>query len=169
MRTRSLVTLVAVVLAGACSESPTARQDAPLEALVGNPVQLARFQEYFPAFNSGYGRQTRLVVTTQAEWEAAWARTWENEEPRPPAPAVDFTREVVLLAAMGSRPSGGFRIRVEAAAARTDHTAVRVVEMSPGGNCIVTAALTEPVDIVRLPRAALPVRWETVRAVHSCD
>lgn len=168
MRTRSLVILVAALLAGACGDTPTARQDPPLEALAGNPVQLARFTEYFPAYNSGFGQQTRLVVGSQAEWQAAWTRLWKNHAPVPPPPAVDFANEVVLLAAMGSRSSGGFTIRVQDAAARTDHVAVRVIETSPGGGCVVTGALSEPVDVVRLPRTALPVRWETVRAVHEC-
>ena len=46
--------------------------------------------------------------------------------------------------------------------------AVRVLETSPGSGCITLAAFTHPVDIVRLPRTPLPVRFHTVKTVHEC-
>ncbi|HYR07775.1 MAG TPA: protease complex subunit PrcB family protein, partial [Longimicrobium sp.] len=133
------------------------------------PVQLIRLQEYFPPHNSGFGEQARLVVTGQAEWETAWRRVWEGHSPVPAAPAVDFEREVVLVAAMGSRPNGGHHIQVKQAAAQADRVVVRVVETSPGKACFTTAAFTEPVDVVKLPRTPLPIEFQTVKAVHECD
>jgi hypothetical protein len=168
MRTRLLVTLAATLLAGACSEPPTARQDPVADALGGNPVQLVRFTQYFPADNSGFERQTRVVVSSQAAWEAAWRQIWKNESPVPPAPAVNFDTHVVLLASMGVRGSGGHTVRLAAAANRGDHVGVRVIETSPGSSCVTTAAITEPVDVVLLPRTPLPVLWETDRVVHEC-
>lgn len=159
---------VLAVLAGACSELPTLGQDPERNALEGESVQLVRFEEYFPAYDSGFGEQARLVVQNQAQWEAAWQRTWHNHSPVPPAPAVDFGAHVVVLAAMGSRPTGGYSIRVEDAAARSDHVVVRVIETSPGRSCFTTQAFSEPVDIVKLPRTSLPVRFETVKTVHDC-
>jgi hypothetical protein len=166
MRTMHLVPLLVAVLAG-CSELPTVRQ-GERNVLDTQQVALVRFDAYFPAYNSGFGEPVRRVVDDAAEWEDAWRELWRSHNPVPPAPAVDFSREVVLLAAMGTRSSGGYSIHVEDAAAKGDHVTVRVIETSPGRACGVTAALTEPVDIVKLSRTPLPIRWETVKSVHDC-
>lgn len=160
---------VLAVLAGACSELPTLGQDPERNTLEGEPVQLVRFAEYFPAFNSGFDQQTRLVVQNQAQWEAAWQRLWHNHWPVPATPAVNFETHVVVLAAMGSRATGGFRIQVDEAATRSDHVMVRVIETSPGRQCFTTQAFTEPVDAVKLSRTSLPIRFQTVSTVHECD
>jgi hypothetical protein len=163
------IALVMSMLAAGCAELPSISPAPDRSTLPGEPVQLVRLQEYFPAFNSGFETQTRLVVTSQAEWEAAWQRIWQNERPVPAPPAVDFSREVVLVAAMGSRGSGGHHIQLQQAAAQPGNVVVRVVETSPGAACFVTAAITEPVDVVRLPRTPLPIEFQTVKAVHNCE
>lgn len=161
--------LVLATLAAGCAELPSISPAPERDVLPGEPVQLVRLHEYFPADNSGFDAQARLVVTSQGEWEAAWQRIWQNERPVPAAPAVDFSREVVLVAAMGSRSSGGHHIQLQQAAAQSGTVAVRVVETSPGSECFVTAAITEPVDVVKLPRTSLSIEFQTVRAVHNCE
>lgn len=168
MRTRLLVTLAAALLAGACGETPTDGVDPIQSTMDGDPVPLERFNQYYPAFNSGFEKPVRIVVSTQPAWETAWRTIWQNASPVPPAPAVNFDTHVVLLAAMGMRSSGGYRIQVHAAAGRGDHLGVRVVETSPGASCFTTAAITQPVDIVKLPRTEFPIRWETEQVVHEC-
>ncbi|HEX5869362.1 MAG TPA: protease complex subunit PrcB family protein [Longimicrobium sp.] len=164
---RSIAPILAT-LAAACAELPSISPGLDQEPLGGEPVQLARLQEYFPAYNSGFEERTQLVVRTQAEWEQAWRRMWKNHSPVPAAPAVDFEREVLVLAAMGTRSSGGYRVQVQHAAAHPDHVVVRVIETSPGGGCVTTAALSEPVDVARLPRTDLPIRFRVVETVHEC-
>lgn len=152
-----------------CAELPSISPEPDLGELVGDPVQLVRLQEYFPAPNSGFDAQARLVVTSQAEWEATWRHVWHGHSPVPATPAVDFEREVVLVAAMGSRSSGGYHIQLQQAAAQSNRVVVRVIETSPGSRCFTTAALTEPVDVVRLPRTSLPIDFQTVKTVRECD
>jgi hypothetical protein len=160
--------LLLAALAAGCAELPSISPAPDLGELVGEPVQLVRLREYFPAYSSGFGVQARLVVTSQAEWEAAWQRVWHGSSPVPAAPVVDFEREVVLLAAMGSRSSGGYHVQVQQAVAQADRVVVRVIETSPGSGCITFAAFTEPVDIVKLPRTAVPIEFQTVTTVHEC-
>ncbi|WP_420128609.1 protease complex subunit PrcB family protein [Longimicrobium sp.] len=163
---RSIALMMSMLAAG-CAELPSISPG--LDTLPGEPVQLVRLQEYFPAYNSGFEMQARLVVTSQAEWEATWQRIWQNTRPVPAPPAVDFQHEVVLVAAMGSRSSGGHHIQLQQAAAQPGNVVVRVVETFPGEACVVTAAITEPVDVVRLPRTSQPIQFQTVKQVHACD
>jgi hypothetical protein len=168
MSIKHLTVFMLAALAAGCAELPLTGSDSELEELVGEPVQLIRLQEYFPLHDSGFGEQARLVVTSQAEWETAWRRVWHGHSPVPAAPAVDFEREVVLVAAMGGRSSGGYQIQVEKAAAQADRVVARVIETSPGKGCFTTAAFSEPVDVVKLPRTPLPIEFQTVKAVHEC-
>jgi hypothetical protein len=161
--------LMLATLAAGCAELPLVGTGPELDELAGEPVQIIQLQEYFPRYNSGISEQARLVVTSRAEWELAWRRVWHGHSPVPAAPAVDFDREVVLVAAMGGRSSGGYQIQVTQAAAQADRVVVRVVETSPGKGCFTTAAFSEPVDVVKLPRTALPIDFQTVKVVHECD
>jgi hypothetical protein len=168
MSIKRLTVLMLVTLAAGCAELPLIGPDTGQEELVGEPVQFIRLQEYFPAYDSGFGEQARLVVASQAEWETAWRHVWHGHSPVPAAPAVDFDREVVLVAAMGGRSSGGYQIEVTQAVAQAARVVVRVVETSPGSGCFVTAGFSEPVDVVKLPRTPLPIEFRTVKVVNEC-
>lgn len=168
MRTIHWITVTLAALLTACGELPFTTPGPERNELGGEPVQVTRLRADFPAYYSGLGEQARLVVKSQGEWEVVWRRMWSNHHPVPPAPPIDFDRELVLVAAMGSRATGGYAIRVTEAAALSDHVAVRVVETSPGGACVLTQAVTAPVDVVTLPRTPLPVRFRNEKAVHEC-
>jgi hypothetical protein len=117
-------------------------------------------------FHTGYTERERLVIRSPEQWSQAWARIIQTYSPRPAAPAVDFDNEVVILVAMGQRPSGGYFIAVEGVYDADGRVFAEVREQSPGAGCITTEALTEPVDAVRVPRRDVPVifveRAETV-------
>ena len=80
------------------------------------------------------------------------AEVWTGLEAGEP-PLVDFTREVVVLAAAGERDTGGHEISVRRAALENGRLVLLVVETSPGPNCMTTMALTQPVELVAVPAA----------------
>lgn len=165
MRTTHLIPIAIAALA-ACAESPLA--GPPLDDLPGQAVVVTRLDERYPSQYSGFGDPARIVVDDAAQWAEVWARLWNNQRPLPPLPAVDFAREVVIVAAMGSRPTGGYGVRVQDAAVQANQVVVRAVETSPGSGCVTTQAFTAPADVVKLPRTDRPVRFETVAAVRDC-
>src|SRR6266508_4397374 len=67
-------------------------------------------------FRTGYRERARLVIRAAAEWAAAWKELWAGASPAPPLPAVDFSKEMVIVAAMGEQASGGHSIAVASAA-----------------------------------------------------
>ena len=66
--------------------------------------------------------------------------------------AVDFTRDMVVAVAAGQRPTGGYEIAVDRVRQAKGELTVEVVETAPGPNCVTTASLTQPVDVVVIPR-----------------
>lgn len=165
---RSIALVMSMLVAG-CAELPSISPGLDQVPLPGEPVQVVRLEAYFPVHYSGLDAPARLVVESQAEWALVWQRIWGSHDPVPALPSIDFDRETVLVAAMGTRPTGGYAIRVDAAAAQGERVAVRVVETSPGSRCALTQAFTAPIDIVKLPRTPQPIAFQTVKNVHECD
>ena len=109
------------------------------------------------------------MIRDAAQWEAVWAQTFNGVTPVPPRPAIDFSHEMVVVVALGLRSSGGYGILIDGASEiGTDEVAVAVRSISPAPRCIVTGALTQPVDIARMPRHDGPVRFVERSEVHYC-
>lgn len=119
-------------------------------------------------FRSSVGNAERLVIRDVEAWQAAWASLFPPLAPIPALPNVDFGKEMIVFAAMGSRPAGGFAISVDSAATSPSGLTIWVGRLSPGSHCVLTAALTAPVDIARLPRIDQPVHFVEVARVDDC-
>jgi hypothetical protein len=142
-----------------------------VEPLRGEPVPVLPLPEEAQAhfrFHGGWCAPARQVVRTAEEWEASWAELTAGYEPVPAAPAVDFGEEMLLVAAMGERTSGGYTIEVEAAALDGGTLRARLVETSPGPTCATTQAITCPAAAVRVPRHVGAVAFETDEVVLDC-
>jgi len=108
------------------------------------------------------------VVRDSQAWSALWAQIVANHSPTPPVPSIDFSREMLIVAAMGTRNTGGYSIKVESVSGSSTELVATVTATSPGRSCMTTQALTAPVDIVRVPRSELPVRFVEQRSVNEC-
>ena len=167
--------LVALALA-ACGGGATAPADgAPVEVPGDVPPQAERVGAASlggalgaSATYSGIRTRERRVVRGAAEWAELWAQATSIVLPAPAAPAVDFTRDEVIVAAMGTRSSGGHGIAIEAVYEADGRRWVVVRETSRAASCVVTAALTAPVAAVRVARSALPTVFVERTTVAAC-
>jgi hypothetical protein len=108
---------------------------------------------------SGIPDSQRVVIRDADAWRRYWTVIHRPFIPPPPVPDVDFSREMILLAAMGSRPSGGFVIRIDSATTDSARLLVQVTKIVPGRGCAVPAVVTQPIDLVRLPLTPLPIAF----------
>jgi hypothetical protein len=122
---------------------------------------IAHFRDAREGFTqySGISDSSRLVIRDAASWKSYWNAIHRPFIPAPPPPEVDFTREIVVLAAMGTRPTGGFAIRIDSAVTDSARVLVLVRQVIPGTGCAVPAVVTQPVDLVRIPATGLPVSF----------
>jgi hypothetical protein len=77
-------------------------------------------------YYSGLGDAVRSVLSDPASWAAVWAQLTFGTQPQTPLPSVDFDTERVLVAALGTRPTGGYDIRVDSLV-RYEHGSVAYV------------------------------------------
>jgi hypothetical protein len=136
----------------------------------GTPVPVTRLrpEPFSFTYNSGLRTAERLVIRDEATWQATWAAISGNITPAPPRPAIDFEREMLVVAALGERSTGGYSIIIESASATGEALTVRIHSTAPGSTCVTTQAFTQPVDVARLPRMAGPVSFVDDASVADC-
>ena len=158
-QTRRLVpALLAAVAACNAPSGITPLTDIPSGAVTvewndAGAVRLAH--SYYSAFR----QPARTVIDNEADWRTMWSTYTANLGSPPPAPAIDFARYEVILAALGERNSGGYDMRISRLAMSSDFLYVELTSTRPGPRCGTTAALTQPVDMVRIPRQHPPVMF----------
>ena len=94
----------------------------------------------------------RLAVRDEATWARLWDEIYRPVEPTPHRLEVDFTKDMLIAVAMGTRRSGGFDITVERIAVEDGQLMVTVRSSRPPPDAVVGMALTQPLQIVRVER-----------------
>ena len=147
----------------------------------GRPVPITPMGPKRPgprtSFTTGGGiwDQLRLVVRDRDGWLDVWKRIHRPNPNRgsypepPPLPEIDFSREIVVVAAMGRRPSSAYAIIIDAAYERNDRLEVVVRSVENRKGCGAYTIITAPVDIVRLPKTERPVVFREIDVVPDCQ
>jgi len=163
MRPRSPLLFIALALGVVGCGQPLA-PDPP-----ATPVSVVRLraEPYSFAYYSGLIEPQRLVVRDPAAWAEIWAAIWKRQSPLPELPQVDFAREMLVVVALGERPTGGYDILVDSAVATPDRLEIWIRAIA--SRCGVTQALTQPVDIARLPRSEAVVRFHDRTEERACQ
>ncbi len=105
---------------------------------------------------SGIDRPQQTVVRTADEWQALWQR----HAPGRPAPAVDFTRNMVVAVFLGSRSSGGYQVEITGVRSVGNTLVVQWAERRPGPGMVAAQVMTAPAHFVTVPQHKGEVRFE---------
>ncbi|MFO1504127.1 MAG: protease complex subunit PrcB family protein [Steroidobacteraceae bacterium] len=132
------------------------------------PLQLRRPVAALQLQNTGYESPAQLVIVDAATWRSAWARLAYSQRPMPPAPEVDFAKDIVVIVAMGRQRSGGYSVKILSADRTDKGVSVLAVLHEPGRGCINTQAITAPADMVVLPATAGPISFDIRREKQEC-
>lgn len=134
------------------------------------PVPVERFRGGATAFTSysGLTDSMQVVLRDSVAWRQLWQRINSPFLPQPPLPAVDFGRDMVVVTALGNRPSAGYDVVIERADVDTSGVEVAVRRTLPAAGCPVAAVETQPVDLARLPATDRPVRFRERSITTPC-
>lgn len=116
---------------------------------------------------SAYRDEAELVVRDAGTWRETW-RALHGGVAAAPAPSIDFSREMVIVVALGLRNTGGFSVKVDAVVAEGTGAVVRYTATSPGPECITSQSTTAPLDVVRVPRAVGEIRFVPTGVRTAC-
>jgi hypothetical protein len=160
---------IVALLGSGCAEPTELLSTTTGDAGTPLPITRLRAEPYSFAYSSGMTDSARLAIRDVDQWQQVWSAIERGSSPTRALPPVDFAQEMLIVAALGTRSSGGFSIYVDSAYQRDDHVEVVVRKVSPGAGCFTTAAFTQPVDIARLPASTLTVRFRERSTVHGCN
>lgn len=165
--------LVSVLLVGATAASTGCVSGAPGDPSgtpEARPIPFQPLQEAQTVrFYSGLTTRQRLVIRDAATWANVWRELTSPFQPAPPVPAVDFASNLVVVAAMGLRNTGGYSITIDDVRTAAGDVSISVTERSPGSGCIVTAVVTEPVAVVVASRFAGQATFVEHTALRDCQ
>jgi PrcB C-terminal len=101
---------------------------------------------------SGVREPLQLVIRTQDEWNAFWKRYSSINTNPPPAPIIDFNREMVVGVFLGEKSTGGYEVEIVRAERRDSSLYFYYREESPAVGAIVTQVLTQPFHLVKVAK-----------------
>ena len=117
---------------------------------------------------SGITKPIRVVIRDHHAWRELWKEIVSRQQPTPPLPEIDFSREMLVVVAMGELNTGGYLIMVDGVYEKEKKLEVVVKSTSPGKKCMLTQAFTQPVDIVRLQKSDHQVVFRETTVRNDC-
>ena len=113
------------------------------------------YVNFFPSENA-----LRLVIKNRDEFSDFWKRLTAKVPPGgwiPPLPEIDFSKEMVVVAAMGARPTSGYWTIIDGACEVDGQVEVFVSNVEDASCTGQLQVVTYPADAVRLPQTDLPI------------
>jgi hypothetical protein len=101
-----------------------------------------------------------LVILDEPSWLDFWA-DHKSDDPLSTAPLVDFSRDQVIVGAVGRRLEAGDSVEVRKILQLEGGTVTEVVERIPGNFCSPLARTHTPFHIVIAPMTAQPMSFRT--------
>jgi hypothetical protein len=128
-------------------------------------IHLASLNAAIDAFPS----QTTLVIRDQQSWQDLWSRMTQNSPQLALGlPTVDFAQDMVLVAAAGTRNTGGYSVAINGGTQSSGNATVNVLITSPGTGCVATQAFTSPVDMAITPRSDATIAFQIKQVAPGC-
>jgi hypothetical protein len=112
------------------------------------------------------GETVREVVRDQAAWAAMWAKLREGSALPETPPAVDFTKDMVIVAAMQTQ-SCVSRVTVRSAAESGGELVIGILEAPPAPNCTCFTS-ERPIHAVRVRKVDTPPRFDVEQGQTPC-
>jgi hypothetical protein len=120
-----------------------------------------------PFLNVGISHRTRLVIRDRDEFDEFWRKLFRFVSDKPALPEIDFSREMIVVAAMGQQPTSGYHILIDSAC-EVDNQLEVSVRSTNFSKCGQFPVVTAPADMVRLPKTDLPVTFRETETTADC-
>ncbi len=151
-----------------CAAPPFGAPSSPHELHHSLVAPVDSLRHLLRAWNSGFASALRAVVRDSACFRRLWDEAVRGEPRAPTMPPIDFGRDMVIVAAAGSMPSTGFGITIDSVIVREPSLEVHEVLSSPGTLCLQGMELTNPVDVVLVPKSFRVVVFRDRQVTVEC-
>ena len=126
-----------------------------LDCLAANEAQTLPIRSLKKGAFSGIREAKEEFVKSADAWEKLWKQHSSAVGQSEKIPAVDFSKEVVVVATMGTKRTGGYSIEIVGAEAKDKTLKISVKKSSPPPDAMTIQALTAPFHFVAVPKSNL--------------
>ena len=165
-RSHALAGALAALMLGCANPPPAA--DAGDAAGQAGGVRSEAIDSVHLTWHSGFDQPEARLIRDQESWLLTWSRIMRGVAPAPEAPSIDFSREMLLLVALGSQPNPGYQVRIDSVKAAGGTVEAYTTRIEPGSNCVSPAVIGEPVHVVRLRRLSGALVIQETRKTQPC-
>lgn len=109
-----------------------------------------------------------MTATNKDDYLKIMNEVYSNLDQMPQIPEVDFTKNDVVAVFMGAKTTGGYSINVDKVIKRKDALTVAVNETSPAVNCVVTQAITQPFQVIKIPKTKQKIVYVFKQRTNEC-
>ena len=162
MKNKLLIILVVVIVAS--TVLVTMVEEADLEPEPG----AITFEIIVDAWHGGYSEQISSVIRNEGDWNRLWQEVTATIVPPPSAPEVDFDKYILLAHFMGQRPSGGYAVEFTEVFVEEEKIYVTIQEISPGLECGAVAVITNPYQIIQIPKTEKEIEFIVKEIIKEC-
>jgi hypothetical protein len=120
--------------------------------------------EVYASGVQGGPRRVNRIYDTQAKWDVALAELVVPEN----LPPVDFEKEILIAAFMGTQSTGGYEVSIGKVLDRGGESEAYVTEYAPGAGCVTAQVVTAPFVVVKTPIINKKVKFFANREVRNC-
>ena len=108
---------------------------------------------------SGFQSPLQMFVSSEKDWIDLWEKRQGSSAPKSTHPTLDFKRDVVVVAALGTKETGGYSIEISKIVQTKENVVVtvRIGAPTPGAKPIVGP--TSPFVLVRMKKPDRPVTF----------
>lgn len=108
---------------------------------------------------SGLSERTLVEVRSEEEWNSLWAKHVATVSPKPDAPLIDFSKDMVVGVFTGVKPSGGYEVEIVKIESDEKVMTVFYREVRPSPEDIVSAVMTQPYHLIKTERQDIQIEF----------
>jgi hypothetical protein len=180
-----LLSIPVVITASACqtfaqiptsSSLPSQSQPSIQSSKMSNAVNFEVFNVGSSPLAEGFQPAPNVFVFRQKQ---AWSQFWQSSSildmnlQKRPAPAVNFADKMVIALTSGSKPTGGYSIRIDrieqVPSSQGNRWLIHYTETVPEKNCIVTQQPTTPTVFILTEKSNASVVLRGQKQTSDCS
>lgn len=118
-------------------------------------------------FNSGFTRLSEFVIRDNDEFTRRWRGVTQGS-PDAVKPDVNFEKTTVVFAAIGSRNTGGYTVKVDSVISDAMGATVHYTVKSPGARCMSLQELTSPLEVISFDHLEGEIKFKRRNESGTC-
>ncbi|MFN4254666.1 MAG: protease complex subunit PrcB family protein [Saprospiraceae bacterium] len=163
---KAVLTLCLLGIFSCSSSAPNQLQPAKNDNMGKNKIEWAVLDK---GTQCALEQPRQAVVKTAQEFDKIWAETFMGVDMAPKKPAVDFSKDWVILAGLGMINKGGHQIDIADVSEANGVTTIALKHRQPKQGCMSTMSIEFPYIFARVSQFAGTPKFTTTDEEYSCE